>query len=129
MLDWMPNRNDMQVHETSTAYIVSVDLPGLDESDVKLGVNNRLLTLSVFIEFDIKENAVSGRSSRNIRRYKNYKQCVRVPEDVVESEIQAHMENGVLDIRLPKVPFLQPRQIHVTKSETLPYAGTTGASA
>lgn len=87
------------VVETADAYELQLQLPGFRKEDVKLALENGLLTISGERKF---EN-VEGRAYRLAEsRFGAFERTFRVPETVDAANVSAALELGVLTIRLPK---------------------------
>jgi HSP20 family protein len=106
---WAPAMNS---YEDTDAFLVSCDLPGMDQKDIKINLDNNTLTISGTRKLeheDKKENyqrieCVFGTFSRSFS----------LPATVDTEKIEANVENGVLKIRLPKREESKPRQISIS---------------
>ena len=89
------------VKETEKNYILDVDLPGFKKEDVNLNLENGYLTISAK-----REHKVDNENSKEnfVRRERSFGQFSRsfYVGDVEQDEIEAHLENGILTIKLPK---------------------------
>lgn len=74
-------------------YYVYIPVPGLTKNDLKISVKDGYLTISYNKE-NVKEENYSFVSS--------FKKTYIVPDDVNEKDITGKVENGVLEIVLPK---------------------------
>ena len=95
-LDFPP----VNVHESSDAYHIELNVPGRNKEDFKLNVENGLLTISYEKKEDTKTEEY-----KTIRRefsYRGFKRSFTVDQLVDSSRIQAKYENGLLKIFLPK---------------------------
>jgi HSP20 family protein len=89
------------IHETSEAYHLELNVPGRSKEDFKIQVEQGLLSIS----FDAKEEAPAQDGYKTIRRefeFKSFKRSFSVDDKVDVDGIQAKYENGVLKILLPK---------------------------
>jgi HSP20 family protein len=91
--------------ETDKSYELSMELPGLDESNVDVTVANRLVTISGEKKEEKKEERKDYYLSE--RRYGSFKRSFRVPEGVDTDKIEANFVKGVLKLTLPKTPEAQ----------------------
>ena len=80
---------------------LTVDMPGVVKDNVRLSIDDDILTLSVDAE-DEKEEKEEGYLLKERSSYK-CERSVRIPVDVKDDEVEANMENGVLHVKLPKV--------------------------
>ena len=97
------------VEETDDAYVVEIELPGVKRDDVDIEVAGH--RLSVHGERKEKERVgILRRRERTVGRF-HYE--VTVPGDVVDDGADAHLDDGVLTVRLPKPATAQPRRITI----------------
>lgn len=89
------------VKETEKDYILDVDLPGFRKEDVNLNLENGYLTISAKREHKVDNE---NRKENFVRRERSFGQFSRsfYVGDVEQDEIEAHLENGILTIKLPK---------------------------
>lgn len=102
----------MDVSETDTAYHASIEVPGVHAEDLKISVEDNVLTIEAEIAEAVGEREESRALLRE-RRYGTYTRSVRLPQPVDVDNIEATYNNGILELDLPKVPEAQPRQIKV----------------
>jgi HSP20 family protein len=81
-------------------YVLTADLPGIQDEDVKVNVTGRQ------VEISAEHKDVSQEKSKdyikNERSLVKYRRILTVPERIVESDITAKMNNGTLTVELPK---------------------------
>ena len=97
----------VEVTEKKKAYEISAELPGVEEKDVSISLENHMLTLSgeKKSEREEEENDYHLRE----RRYGSFHRSFRVPDDVNEEKIAATFDKGVMTITLPKRPSAKPK--------------------
>ena len=100
----------LDVHENDNAYIVTTALPGVQGDNINIRLHNDLLTIEGEIPAHTVENA---RSLMQERVYGRFSRTLRLPQPVNRDAVDAHFENGVLTLTLPKAEEAQPRQIPV----------------
>jgi HSP20 family protein len=88
--------------EKENAYEMSVELPGLDENDVRLSLKDDVLTLSGEKKEQTEEKKQGHHFSE--RRFGSFRRSFRLPDDVDQDKIAASFKKGVLTINLPKNP-------------------------
>lgn len=104
----------LDVHETETAYHVVAALPGVLSDTVNVSLHDGVLTISGELpQPSCPENA---RALLLERTYGKFSRSVRLPEPVVADQIEATLDNGLLNLNLPKSPEAQPKQIPVRVS-------------
>lgn len=95
------------IRENDTHYTVSADIPGMSPDDVKVSVENGVLTLSAERKKEKKEEK-EGKVIREERSYHKVHRSFALPEDVNADQIDGNMEHGVLTLKLPKAEPKQP---------------------
>jgi HSP20 family protein len=101
----------LDVHETETAYHVVAALPGVPADTISVSLHDDVLTISG--ELPQPTYPDNARALLLERTYGKFSRSVRLPETVVADQIEAHLENGVLTLNLPKSPEAQPKTIPV----------------
>ncbi|MDE1872982.1 MAG: Hsp20/alpha crystallin family protein [Thaumarchaeota archaeon] len=81
-------------------YVLTTDLPGIQDEDVKVNVTGRQVEISA--EHKDQSEERSKNYIRNERSLLRYRRVLSVPEKVAESDITAKMNNGTLTVELPK---------------------------
>lgn len=101
---------DTDIYENDAAIVLVADLPGLDEKNVHVELENDILTISgrsPALEIEGLEPVHREFSEREYRR------SFAINADVDRERIRANMKNGVLKLTLPKAAAAKPRQIAV----------------
>lgn len=119
MLSWattwrMPSIDGFQtalgeLEETDDAFVVEVDLPGVDRKDIDIELEGRRLIVTA----ERKERERTGILRRRTRTVGTYRHEVVVPTDVDEDAVEASLSDGVLTVRLPKHESARRRRIKV----------------
>lgn len=92
----------IDVHEDKDRFVLSLDLPGVDEGSVNVQVDGRKVTVSGERKSSSDEADSSGRMMRSERRTGKFARTVELPEPVDATKIEAKNEQGVFTIVLPK---------------------------
>lgn len=87
------------IKETDDSYIVLAELPGVDKKDIRLDLDDGILSIKAERKFENKEE--KDNYIRREMRYGSFERSFRV-EGIKSDEIKAKHENGVLEITLPK---------------------------
>ncbi|MFQ5582428.1 MAG: Hsp20/alpha crystallin family protein [Mariprofundaceae bacterium] len=105
---WAPS---VDIRETDEALLVQAELPGIEKKDVQLEVRDGVLTISGErrYEKDLKEENVH----RVERAYGKFMRSFSLPANVDADKVDAHMKNGVLEVRLPKTESAKPKAIAI----------------
>jgi HSP20 family protein len=106
--EWMPL---VDIVEDTKEYIISAELPGVSKDDVKVTMENGMLTLRGERKFE-RDNE-EQRRHRIERFYGVFARSYAMPEDADPSSVRADMKDGVLRIRMSKTESARPRQIEV----------------
>lgn len=103
-------RPDVDILETADQYVVTADMPGVDETHVHVRVQDGLLRLEATPAWEPE-----GDWAPLHREYQagGYRREFALSEGIDTDQIQAAMRNGVLELRLPKERKHQPRTIEV----------------
>ncbi len=91
----------MDMEEKDNAYIVQVDMPGLDKDKIDITVRGEILTIQGQRETVNQEQ--TGSYYTQERSYGSFSRSLRLPGPVDEANIKAEYKNGVLLITLPKI--------------------------
>ena len=97
------------VEETEDAYVIELDLPGVDKKDIDIEVSGRRLV----VQGERKEKERVGMLRRQTRTVGRFRYEVMLPEQVNGDEIDASMDGGVLRLRVPKQKDGQRRRVEV----------------
>ena len=104
---WAP---PVDVAEDNDKIHVKVEVPGMDEKDLRISFEDGLLTVSGERQFERKED----RNYHRIERaYGSFVRTFSLPRSVDASQIVANYRNGVLEIEIPKKEEAKPRQIQI----------------
>ncbi|RTE67257.1 Hsp20/alpha crystallin family protein [Amphritea opalescens] len=97
----------IDVHDGEGQYLVRVDLPGIKKEDIKVSLDNGVLSVSAETTKEDKEEQ-DGKLIRQERHYGKFVRSLSVGADVDPAGIKANFEDGVLNLTLPKVEQQQP---------------------
>jgi len=105
---WTPA---VDVAEHDNEYDVKVELPGVNKDDVKITMQDNILT----IRGEKKQEKESKGSNyhRVERSYGSFQRSFTLPTSVKSEKIEASYNDGVLSIKLPKAEEAKPKQIDV----------------
>jgi len=105
---WAPR---VDVIELGDKFEVSAELPGIDKENVKLELNDNVLSISG------EKNHENEGSDRNIhfteRSYGSFHRSFRIPTHIDAGSIVAEFENGILKVDLPKSEEAKPKLIDI----------------
>lgn len=114
MDNWSTRVPAVDVEENDKEYTVKAELPGFDENDVNLTVENHVLTLSGKVD---EKNDEKDKDNRKYlvreRRVETFERSFSLPEGVDEENISAQFKNGLLTVTLPKTAEKASRKLEV----------------
>lgn len=90
---------------------VRMDLPGVSADDVNIEIKEGILTISAQVKSD--ETRESGSYTYRERYTGSYQRSLRLPDTVDVQNAEAKFENGVLSLKMPKIPEAEPVRIPV----------------
>src|SRR5436190_1044099 len=102
---WIPA---MDLVEESDHYVLRADLPGLNEDDVKVELEDNVLTISGERR---SEHEYKKESYYRIERASgNFSRSLTLPEGVDPDSVNANFDKGVLEVSIPKPEQRKPRR-------------------
>lgn len=101
----------VNIFENEQAYVIEVELPGVDEKDVEVKLNGDELTVTAERKHD--QTTKNGDFHRVESHYGRFSRTVRLPEGVLTDSIGATFKRGVLTLTAPKAPERTPTRIEV----------------
>ena len=98
---------DVRASDTEVALVC--DVPGVKQEDLEITLANRVLTIKGSRRFESKETdrVMLGRT------YGAFSRSYTLPDALDEEKLAAELADGVLTIRIPKLPKAQPRKIQI----------------
>lgn len=106
--DWNPA---VDIVENTDNYILKAELPGMSKDDVKITLENNILTIrgEKKNEYEKKE----GNYHRVERSYGSFERSFTIPGTIKANDIDAQYKDGVLSLTLPKAEEAKPKMIDV----------------
>ncbi|PWU13170.1 MAG: hypothetical protein C5B49_15035 [Bdellovibrio sp.] len=103
------------VEETEAGYLMTVDLPGVRKEDLKIEVVEKILT-------------VTGQRKRSDGDGQKIFYRFSIPASADAGKIEANLENGVLEIAMPKAEAAKPRSVQIQSGATGVFSKLLGSS-
>lgn len=101
------------LYDTGSAFILTAEMPGIKDEDLKIQVTQDVLTVTGEQKVDVpKGYSVHRRERAPVQFSRSYALPARVDPDRVE----ATLSNGVLTVTVERAAELKPRQIAVRSS-------------
>ena len=101
----------VDVYEDEHTVNLKIEVPGVDEKDLDIRVENNTLTVHGERKFEKEEKEENFR--RVERQYGSFTRSFTLPQTVNAENVSANYDKGVLKISLPKKAEAKPKQIKV----------------
>jgi HSP20 family protein len=98
---------DVRANEDEVVFVC--DVPGVKQEDLEVTVDNQVLTLKGTRRFESKE----GEQVMLGRAYGAFERAFTLPDYLDDGNLDAHLADGVLTIRIPKLAQAKPRRIPI----------------
>lgn len=92
----------MNVRENEKEIAIEVELPGMDEKDVSVTLQNGIVTMKGEKSFEKQDDKDDYHILE--RRYGSFQRALRLPDTVDDAAAEARFDKGVLTVRIPKRP-------------------------
>ena len=99
----------VDVRTSDTEVTLAWDMPGVKQEDLEITLADHVLTVKGTRRFDSKDNerVMLGRA------YGAFTRSYTLPETLDEQHLTAELADGVLTVRIPRLPEAQPRKIPI----------------
>jgi len=108
LASWSPQ---VDITEDEKEYLVKADLPEVKKDDVKVTVENGVLSVSG--ERKTEKEEKKRKFHRIERSYGSFERTFTLPDDADAAKVVAEFKEGVLKVHLPKSPTAKPKTIEV----------------
>jgi len=101
----------MDVEDRDDHFLLSMDLPGVKKEDVRIELNDRVLTISG----EKKGEHVEDKKNRHVveRSYGRFERSLTLPSNVRSDDVEADFQNGVLKVAIPKAQASTGRTVEI----------------
>lgn len=106
--EWSPQ---VDITEDDKEYLVKADLPEIKKEDVKVTMEEDVLSISG--ERKAEKEEKNKKFHRVERSYGTFLRTFTLPEDTDAKKIAAEFKDGVLKVHLPKSPASKPKPVEV----------------
>ena len=101
----------VDINESNDEYLLNAELPGLKKEDIHISFTNGVLRLEGERK---KEKEEKDTNYHRVERvFGKFCRTFRLPNTVKTDKISADFKDGILNIRLPKVEQVKPKEIEV----------------
>jgi HSP20 family protein len=101
----------VDVYEDEHKITLKIEVPGIDEKDIDVRIENNTLTVHGERKFEKEEKEENYR--RVERQYGSFTRTFTLPSTVDPEKVEAHYDKGVLKVQLAKKAEAKPKQIKV----------------
>jgi HSP20 family protein len=105
---WSPS---VDVSETKDNVVINAEIPGMSKDDVKVSVQDNILTLSGERKQEKEEK--NANYHRIERSYGLFFRSFTLPTPVQPDKVKATYKDGILKISLPKTEEVKPKEIPI----------------
>lgn len=102
---------EVDITETDKAYLITLDLPGVDRKDVDISLDRGTLTIRG--ERKANERVEGATFIRSERNTGTFERAFTLPRHVEADRVEARFEHGVLHVAIPKSIPAQPKKIKI----------------
>jgi HSP20 family protein len=106
----------VDVAEETDKIVVRVEVPGVNEQDLRVSFEDGLLSISGERQFERKED----RNYHRIERaYGSFTRTFSLPRSVDAGQIAANYRDGILEVTIPKKEEARPKQIQISVNKQI----------
>jgi len=109
---WVPA---MDLVETEDHFVLRADLPGMSQDDVKIELEDHVLTISGERKAEHSERQEGF--YRVERAFGTFSRALTLPKGVDAAAVTASFDQGVLEVRVPKPEAAKPRRIEISVAD------------
>ncbi|HVP58289.1 MAG TPA: Hsp20/alpha crystallin family protein [bacterium] len=109
--DWCPV---LDIAENENDVTAAIELPGLEKDDIKVSIEDDVLTVTGEKKQESTENTKDYRKVE--RSYGYFKRSVKLPSSVEPGKVKAAYKDGVLRVTMPKLASKKPKEIAIQVS-------------
>lgn len=109
--EWAPL---VDIIEDDKEYLIKAELPEVKKDEIKVGVQDDVLTLSGERKYEKEEK--DKKYHRIERAYGSFARSFTIPDDADGTKVSAEFKDGILKVHLPKSEKAKPKAIEVKVS-------------
>ena len=91
----------VNIREDEKKFTLDLAIPGIDKKDLKIDINDDLLTISSETKNESEESKEGYK--RKEFSYSSFCRSFQIPENINRDKIEANYKDGILSVVLPKV--------------------------
>ncbi|MBS1972439.1 MAG: Hsp20/alpha crystallin family protein [Bdellovibrionales bacterium] len=100
---------DVDVEESETMFLITVDIPGLKSNEVRIDLSGSQLRISG----ERRRATHADNESYYERAHGKFQRSFTIPDNIDTNKITAHFDDGVLRVLLPKLHLTEFQEIKV----------------
>lgn len=100
----------VDIYETTEDYFLTAQMPGVSKEDVKIKLEEGHLVIMGRISYD---EAINRKYVLKETETGNFYRRFKISDNVDEQKIDAKLENGILNVKLPKHERIKPKTIEI----------------
>lgn len=105
----------LDVIERDDRYVLRADVPGIKPDDVKIELEDGVLSVSA--EHEESEEEKKDNYLRRERRYGSFSRSVTLPKGVTADQVEATCKDGVVEVSFPKPVKEERKAVTITPKE------------
>lgn len=113
------------INESEDHVMLSFDVPGVKKEDIHIEVKGN----SLIISGERRNERNNKTTIRHEKYYGKFERSFELPNSINAEKIEAHFENGVLNIALPKAEAEKGRTIQIQSGETSFFSKLLGSKS
>jgi len=113
--EWTPA---VDIHESNEELTFAVELPGIKLEDIEVTAVDGILTIHGE-RVEERNEAEEGRYHLVERNYGSFMRRFQLPPGVDNEKIEADVEGGMLQVRIPKAALPQPKKVQIKAGTTV----------
>lgn len=107
-IGWMPT---VDVEEDDKEVRIRAEIPGIEEKDLSVTLENDILTIAGEKKEEKKEE--NRRYVVSERRFGSFHRSIRLPEGIDREKIKAGFKNGVLSVTIPRIGTPETKRVKI----------------
>ena len=107
--EWLP---DIDVLERNGKILLRADIPGMKPEDIEVTIEGDMLTITGKREEEKEVKEEDYHCSE--RSYGEFSRTVRLPEGIMAEQVEAHYDNGVLEVTAPRAAAASTKSVRVS---------------
>ena len=104
---------DVEIKENKEAFTLEAEIPGVNKEDISVTIDGNQVTIKAEIKKENEEKK-DEKVLYNERYYGQFMRSFTLEQPIDESKSNAHYENGVLTLTLPKKKGLTTKQLNIS---------------